>query len=136
MSKTIGIVGTRKRKSLSDFQACEKVFLSIYEEGDRIVSGGCPDGGDNFAEKIAKKFGITITIHYPNWKKHGKSAGFLRNGAIAEEADILIAVVDPSRKGGTEDTIKKMDKFGKKNKVILVEEVKEYLDDEDIFGKP
>lgn len=105
--KTIGIVGSRRRNTTQDFNKVKEAFLKIYTEDDRIVSGGCPQGADNFAELIAKTQQVPITIHYAQWNKHGNSAGFLRNGDIADQADVLIACVDPFREGGTEDTIKK-----------------------------
>lgn len=104
--RIIGIVGSRKRDAKCDYELTEKKFLDIYQEGDTIVSGGCPQGGDRFAEIIAKKYGLTITIHYPDWKKYGRGAGFVRNTKIAY-ANKLIACVAADRKGGTEDTIKK-----------------------------
>jgi hypothetical protein len=117
--KTIGIVGSRRRNKREDFEACCEALHKIFKEGDRLVSGGCPQGGDHFAEIIAKKAGLTITIHYPNWEKYGKSAGFKRNTNIAEDCDVLIAIVAEDRKGGTEDTIKKAEKLGKE--IIFVE---------------
>ena len=111
--KTIGIVGSRRRNTFHDLELCKKELDQIYEEGDRLVSGGCPEGGDRFAEIIAKKRGLTITIHYPNWDKYGKGAGHRRNTYIAEDFDILIALVARDRKGGTEDTIQKAEKLGK-----------------------
>ena len=114
MGKVIGIVGSRRRSYPSDYIACQCVFHSVYEVGDTIVSGGCPDGGDNFAEQIAKSKGLSITIHYPDWKGKGKSAGLQRNSLIANDCDVLIAVVAPDRTGGTEDTVKKCVSQGKK----------------------
>lgn len=105
--KTIGIIGSRRRNTYEDSILVERAFLKIYEDGDTIVSGGCPNGGDRFAEIIAKEFGITIAIHYPNWTKYGKPAGFVRNTKIAKDANVLIACVAADRTGGTEDTIKK-----------------------------
>ena len=105
--KRIGIVGSRRRNSGVDQKATREKFLEIFEDGDWIVSGGCPKGGDRFAEKIAKDYGIPILIFYPNWKKNGRGAGFVRNLDIAENSDILVACVTKDRMGGTEDTIKK-----------------------------
>ena len=116
--KIIGIVGSRRRDSKEDFEQCLEVFFSIYKDGDEIVSGGCPKGGDNFAEIIAKKHQVPIKIYYAQWDKLGKRAGFARNGDIAKNADVLIALVSADRKGGTEDTIKKAEKMGKQ--IILV----------------
>lgn len=116
--KTIGIVGSRRRDSIADYKLCEKAFLEIYEKGDTIVSGGCPKGGDRFAEMIADLHDIPIKIHKAEWDKFGKAAGFKRNTYIAEDADIIIAVVAADRTGGTEDTLKKADKMGKEIRLI------------------
>lgn len=105
--KVIGIVGSRRRANVKDFQKIEKKFLELYEEGDRIVSGGCPQGADSFAEIIAKKHQVPITIHYARWNSYGKRAGFKRNTDIVTDADLIIATPAPDRTGGTEDTIKK-----------------------------
>lgn len=113
----IGIIGSRRRNTQDDLIAVELAFLSIYQQGDHIVSGGCDTGGDRFAEYLAKKHQVTILIHYAQWKRHGKSAGFVRNGDIAADSDLLIACVATDRTGGTEDTIKK---FGTKGQLILV----------------
>lgn len=115
----IGIVGSRRRNDVSDYLKVVKQFEKIYSNGDTIVSGGCPTGGDNFAEKIARAKGIPITIYSPKWQELGKCAGFVRNTFIAQDSDALIACVAEDRKGGTEDTIKKYLGFGK-NKLYLV----------------
>lgn len=107
-------------------------FLSVYEDGDWIVSGGCKKGGDAFAERIAKDFGIPILIFEARWNHKwknykfirlqytNKNAGKIRNVPIAEHSDILIACVSPDRTGGTEHTIEKFKKFGKEGALILV----------------
>lgn len=134
----IGIVGSRRRNALADFEAVEAAFRHIYEPGDRIVSGGCPQGGDRFAELIAielarpghytrealfklsleerhhllKEYGAPFILHPARWNEFGKAAGHLRNGLIASDAEKLIACVAADRTGGTEDTIKKFLKKG------------------------
>ena len=111
--KVIGIVGSRRRATDADQLLLMGEFTKIFNPGDRLVSGGCPTGGDAYAEWIAKKKGLTITIHYPNWDA-GKHAGFERNSKIAEDCDILLALVASDRTGGTEDTIEKTKALGKK----------------------
>jgi len=115
--KVIGIIGSRRRDNPEDYDQLEEAFFQIYKDGDEIVSGGCPKGGDNFAETIAKKHQIPIKIYYAQWKKRGKAAGFIRNTDIANDADVLIALVADDRTGGTEDTIKKAEK---QNKSIII----------------
>ncbi len=110
--KTIGIIGSRRRDSQEDFKTCWNTFLTVYKDGDRIVSGGCKRGGDRFAELIADKYSLTadnglLMIHYADWDQYGKRAGFIRNTYIAQDADLIIALVATDRTGGTEDTLRK-----------------------------
>ena len=120
--KTIGIIGSRRRNTIGDYLLVEAAFNKIYEPGDRIVSGGCKKGGDKFAEIIAKKKNITPIIHPAEWKKNGyfnRAAGFERNTFIAMDSDVLIACVSDDRTGGTEDTIKKFQKLGKAELILI-----------------
>ena len=142
--RTIGIVGTRRRDDIKSFRKCLRRFLSLYKHGDSIVSGGCPKGGDRFAEIIAltitdagglcvnetwllsskeRKEEIElreapITLHLAEWDKYGKGAGFIRNGLIAEDCDVLIAVVAKDRTGGVEDTIRKAKAIGREVSIV------------------
>jgi hypothetical protein len=119
--KAIGIIGSRRRNSKADFELVECAFRRIYRQGDLIVSGGCPTGADHFAELLAAKYGVPITIHPALWGINGRAAGFIRNTDIAKDSDCLIACVAPDRKGGTEDTIRKFLGIHKKpERVILV----------------
>lgn len=115
----IGIVGTRSRDNLQDYNKVIDALKKVYKAGDELVSGGCQYGGDRFAEDIAKHWQIPIKIYYAQWNKLGKSAGFVRNGDIARDADILIACVAEDRTGGTEDTIKKFLKLDKGEPIII-----------------
>jgi len=124
----IGIVGSRARNSREDKNIIKNLLIKKMKQGRRfhIVSGGCPRGADRFAEECAKELGIPITIYYPdksklpdNPKNYDWAKVFYeRNTWIAEDCDVLLAMVHDDRKGGTEDTIKKAEKFGKK--IILV----------------
>lgn len=118
MAKCIGIVGSRRRCSVSDYQQLVAAFNSIYKEGDTVVSGGCQTGGDAFAEKLARCKGLTITIHFPKWKALGKKAGFVRNRKIATDCSCLVALVAEDRKGGTEHTIRRAKELGKPVTII------------------
>ena len=126
--KRIGIIGSRRRDGIEDYKAVRKAFIQHYDFEDIIVSGGCPKGGDRFAEILAEHFTIPIIIHYPEKDKIDPTKHprweyarvcYERNTLIANDSDILIACVAPDRRGGTEDTIKKYLKFGK-TRLILV----------------
>lgn len=116
--RQIGIVGSRRRNSYADKEKVKTAFIANSRPGDIIVSGGCSHGADKFAEEIAKELGLSILIHYPDWRGKGMVAGILRNTNIAADCDILIAAVAADRTGGTEDTIKKAEKLGKK--IVIV----------------
>ena len=115
----VGIIGSRKRNERSDFDATFKAF-KMLNNVEYIVSGGCPKGGDRFAEIIAKTTNTRIKIFPANWEKYGKRAGFLRNDDIARMSDVLIACVSDDRTGGTEDTIRKFKRCHPTATVYLV----------------
>ncbi len=136
MAKIIGIIGSRRRNSWTDLNLTDQAFHVLYDTDPEIsiVSGGCPKGGDKFAEIIAGRLafklilpstpypeeGGVIKIHPALWHLHGKSAGFKRNSNIAMDSTDLIACVSSDRSGGTEHTIKLFQKFHPEGKVILV----------------
>lgn len=139
MMKKIGVIGTRKRNTISDFLPVKEAFFEIYYEGDWIVSGHCPKGGDAFAEKIAYDYGIPILLFPPKKKK--REEFFARNTLVAEESDMLVAcLINPHeplediylrKSGGSEDTIKKfLDKIGyhkfhSDNQIAIPDEMKQ-----------
>jgi len=117
--KYIGIVGSRSRDSLEDYNIVLQAYLNIIQDGDVIISGGCPKGADRFAEIIAKDYNVRIVLFQAEWHKYGKGAGFVRNTDIAKLSDVLMACVSNDRKGGTEDTVKKFRKFHPEGTLIL-----------------
>ncbi len=140
-NKVIGIVGSRRRNTANDMVLCTAAFDRLYKKGDSIVSGGCPKGADNFTEYIARGRGIPIfsswedaflcsvgerpncgemVIHYPDFATYGSpQAYFARNSLIAQDCDVLIALVAEDRTGGTEDTVRKAMALRKRVYIIL-----------------
>jgi len=115
----IGIVGSRTRDSLEDWNLVGKPFHENYKDGDEIISGGCSVGADRIAESIAISEEVPIKIYHAQWKKYGKYAGPVRNEIIAKESDILIACYD-GKSRGTNHTIDKFKRFHPKGKLIIV----------------
>lgn len=107
----VAVIGSR---SFKDYTEVQRVLsgLTITE----IISGGAV-GADTLGEKYAKDNGIPTKIFLPDWKKYPKTAGFIRNTDIVENADIVVAFWDNESKG-TLDSIKKAEKLGKK--VLIV----------------
>jgi hypothetical protein len=81
-----------------------------------LVSGGAL-GADSLGEQYAKLNNIPTKIFYPDWKKFGRKAGFLRNTDIINESDMVVAFWDGTSKG-TLDSIKKAEKLDKKILII------------------
>jgi hypothetical protein len=92
--KTI-IAGSR---GINDYlkikEAIAKSGITITE----VVSGGAR-GVDQLGERYAKENNIPIKQFIPNWNKHGKAAGFLRNAEMVEYAEAAIIVWDGKSRG-------------------------------------
>lgn len=128
----IGVIGARVRNSNDDYIKLKKViefYIEKYgKENITLVSGGCKEGGDYFAEVINHTLQLNpMIIHYPDktklprnpTKKDFAIINYARNTLIARDSDILIALVKPERKGGTEDTIKKFEGYSNKKAILL-----------------
>ena len=112
----IGVVGSR------DYNNKQEIYKYLDSKLDKIssvVSGGCPTGADAIAQEYCKDRGISITIHYPDWKGLGKKAGFSRNRKIVTDCDVLIAWWTGSK--GTENSINIAKEMGKKIVIHKVE---------------
>lgn len=83
-----------------------------------VVTGGAI-GVDSVAMTLAKMLGLKMIVFYPNWKLHGKKAGYLRNLAIIDEADVVMAFWDGTSKG-TQHAIKTAVEYGKILQVYTV----------------
>ncbi len=107
----VGVIGSRGFK---DYDLVVKTLSRI--DITLIVSGGAV-GADTLGERYAKENNIETKIFLPDWKKHGKVAGFLRNTDIINESDTIVAFWDGNSKG-TADSIGKANKLNKP--VIIV----------------
>ena len=64
-----------------------------------LVVSGTARGADYWGERWAEENKIPIKRYYPDWNRHGKSAGPIRNQEMAENADALICIWDGKSKG-------------------------------------
>lgn len=97
----VGIVGSR---GFDDYDMVEH-HLNQFTNITKIISGGAK-GADSLGEKYADANDIEKVIHYPDWEKYGKGAGFIRNTRIVKDSDLVIAFWDGKSKG-TRDSISK-----------------------------
>lgn len=101
----VAVVGSRNYKHLRNVdEALDGAQPTM------VVSGGAK-GPDSRAARWARSNGVPLVEHIPDWKKHGKRAGFIRNGKIVEGADLVLAFWD-GESHGTLDSIKKAIKAG------------------------
>lgn len=99
--KKVIIAGSR------DFET-EEHYLQLESQMDKLILAfGLPDeivsgaarGADRLGERYASANGIKITRFIPDWDRHPKRAGFLRNEEMANYADTLVAFWDGHSKG-------------------------------------
>ena len=86
-----------------DFKDKERLYLEIDVIANNIpiteIVCGCAKGADSLGEEYANDRGIPIKKFPADWDKHGKAAGPIRNGEMAEYGDMLIAFWDGKSRG-------------------------------------
>lgn len=97
----LAIVGSR------EWPDSERHMITTFVDrlpADTIVVSGGARGVDQWAIEAAHQRGLQTHVFMPDWKQHGKSAGFLRNAQIVNACELLVAFqVDDSK--GTQHTI-------------------------------
>ncbi len=101
------IAGGRNISDRSIVQAA--VEVSGFEITE-VVSGGA-EGVDTLGWYWAQDNNKDRVLFRPDWGKHGKSAGPIRNSEMADYADALIAIWD-GRSPGTRHMISRARKKG------------------------
>lgn len=92
----IAVVGSR---SFKDSEKVSEILFPYfaYQENTMITGGAI--GVDSIAEDLAKLNKIPYKVIRPDWDKHGRGAGMIRNTLIVDEADMVIAIWDGQSKG-------------------------------------
>jgi hypothetical protein len=86
------IAGSR---DFNDYEELKTICDSVIGEAEvTAIISGTARGADKLGEKYAKERGYNIERFPADWDKHGKAAGFVRNMAMAEAGDKLIAFWD------------------------------------------
>ena len=104
---SVAVVGSR---SFDDRELLERVLdhLLNHLRIRQIVSGGAR-GADALAEQWARERGIPCRVYLPDWQKHGRAAGPIRNRKIVRDADLVVAFWDGQSRG-TKDTIEQAER--------------------------
>ncbi|KKN54356.1 hypothetical protein LCGC14_0593340 [marine sediment metagenome] len=95
VTMVIAVVGSR---TFTDYNTVCKVLDNYADTSDTIVSGGAK-GADSLARRYANEHGLKLIEHLPDWKIHGRVAGFIRNELIVDDADVMIAFWDGQSRG-------------------------------------
>ncbi len=100
----IAVVGSRE---FTDKNFIKFIMRKYFSKDCVLISGGAK-GVDSIAEEIIDKVNsfnsnpgtcIKKIIFKPDWDKYGKSAGFIRNKDIIDNADMVLAFWDGTSKG-------------------------------------
>ncbi len=114
----VAIVGGRDFDDYEQFKSCVSGEKHKFKS---IVSGGAR-GVDSLAERYGREMGVPVKIYLPDWTKHGKSAGPIRNKQIIEAADCVIAFWD-EKSPGTRSSIKIAEELKKPTTIFVYREV-------------
>ena len=83
-------------------------FELLYRKLDTYLANKLPEvtivsgmarGADTLGVRYAQDRQLTVAKFPAEWKRYGKSAGYIRNQEMAKEADALIAFWDGKSRG-------------------------------------
>ena len=115
MDVKMAIVGSRNTGTVDFSLIMDELRQRMKNPITEVISGGAK-GYDTMAAGWAILRGIAVTELRPDYQKHGRAATFIRNRAIVDSADIVVAFWD-GKSRGTKYTI---DYAEKKNKEIII----------------
>lgn len=118
LTMKIIIAGSRE---FSDYELLKNKMneFTVGLKGITVVSGGAK-GADKLGERWAREHGHDCYVYKADWIQYGKSAGFIRNKAMIEVGDMVVAFWD-GKSPGTLHTIELARKNGLKVQVVLFE---------------
>ncbi len=122
----LAIIGSRTYKNYNEmYQILHTYFCKHdYDDDygirycfDEIISGGA-SGADSLAARFAKEHNnIKLTEYLPDWEQFGKPAGMIRNKAIIENSDFVLAFWD-GKSPGTKNSLSLAKKLKKKTMIV------------------
>lgn len=108
----IAVVGSRDYENMAEVHQ----FVAEQERTTVIVTGGAR-GVDSEAVKEARRLRMPYEIYLPDWQKHGRRAGAIRNAEIVARVDEVAAFWD-GKSPGTRITMDIAKAAGKPLKVF------------------
>ena len=130
----IAVVGSREYSNKTKIKEFVLTLKKKFGERLEIISGGQPQGADGIVKKVSLEYEIQYKEFAPAHYKYNihcalprkfygaaYSTGHyhIRNDHIAKYSDMVIAFIpDNTKSSGTQDTLKRAKKYGKKTIVI------------------
>lgn len=78
---------------------CRKTDKILSRQAEIEIVSGAARGADKLGERYAQERGYGIIRYIPDWNFFGKSAGYIRNVEMADNADGLILFWNGKSKG-------------------------------------
>lgn len=103
---------------------CDAILSEKQRTHSIVVVSGTARGADRLGERYAKEKGYQLRQFPADWDTHGRSAGPIRNGEMAKNADALIAFWN-GHSSGTKNMIETAKRYGLPVRIILTEKPKE-----------
>lgn len=79
-------------------QWCDFMLQNHHHSNVAIVSGTA-NGADKLGERYAQERGMGLDARPAKWEQYGKSAGYIRNEEMAQNADACIVFWDGVSRG-------------------------------------
>ena len=130
----IAVVGSREYSNKTKIKEFVLTLKKKFGERLEIISGGQPQGADGIVKKVSLEYEIQYKEFAPAHYKYNihcalprkfygaaYSTGHyhIRNDHIEKYSDMVIAFIpDNTKSSGTQDTLKRAKKYGKKTIVI------------------
>jgi len=98
-SRTLIIAGGRNFNDYELLESSVNEYIDTNNLRNITIITGDARGADKLGNKFAKRNNYPLIKKPADWDKYGKTAGYIRNAEMAEEATDLIAFWDKKSKG-------------------------------------
>lgn len=115
-------------RDLHDYALLQKAIAACPWLITFVVAGGAT-GVDTMAVRWAKEHSVMCLEYNADWRTHGKAAGPMRNRAMADDAQALLAIWDGQSRG-TGNMIETAKAKGLKVCIFRVDLVDSVLEDD------
>lgn len=110
-------------RDFNDYDRLEKTMDRLLSRitDEIVIVCGMARGADTLGEQYGKQRGYRIKYFPADWETFGRTAGYIRNQKMAENADALVAFWD-GKSRGTANMIDIAQRFDLRVRVIRYEQ--------------